>query len=161
MCRDVTAYWAVNHLRRYTSQKIYSLPEFLIGICTEEDYRKWLIKRARELYLRDLAQGRPYTVHGSQAEYKKLIHAAVIAAGLIDPYTGETMNYALIGTWDTSHDQPDDYNRQFYLLPTVDHVDPYADVMELEICSRRINMCKSGLTPDEFVGVCMRVAERN
>jgi hypothetical protein len=39
-------------------------------------------------------------------------------------------------------------------MPTVDHIDPFADTLELEICSWRINECKSGLTPQEFIDVC-------
>jgi hypothetical protein len=87
------------------------------------------------------------------------INAAVIAAGLLDPFTGETMKWELIGTWD-DNDQSFAKKKDFYLMPTVDHVDPYADVLELEICSCRINECKSNLTPDEFVDVCRKVAAK-
>ena len=61
--------------------------------------------------------------------------------------------------------------KSLYLMPTVDHVDPLAlakrfgearsaSVLEFQICSWRINECKSGLTPEEFVGLCRRVAAR-
>ena len=52
--------------------------------------------------------------------------------GQYDPYTGELMNWKLISKWDTSHDQPGGYKKQFALMPTVDHIDP--DMMEFEIC---------------------------
>jgi hypothetical protein len=36
---------------------------------------------------------------------------------------------------------------------------PNADVLELEICSWKINCCKSYLRPDEFIALCNQVAE--
>jgi hypothetical protein len=145
------------------SPQLYFLPPFLAGICTEKQYIKWLQKRAWQLYIRDLRQGRPYAKRGARAIYKKLIHEAVFRAGLCDPYTGETMNYSLIGTWDSTKgkDWPDGLIRNYYLMPTVDHIDPFADTLELEICSWRINECKSGLTSQEFIDVCGKVAERS
>ena len=125
-------------------------------------YIKWLNKRARQLHDRDLAQGRPYGIAGSRASYKAAIHAAVIATGLWDPYTGDRMKWELIGTWDTSNVPDNVYlDKGYYLMPTVDHVDPWADVLHLQVCTWRTNCCKGGLTPDEFVRVCRRVVERN
>jgi hypothetical protein len=139
--------------------KVYFLPAFLNGICTEAVYLKWLDKRAEQLYVRDRDQRRPYGLAGSKESYKRAIHAAVSACGLYDPYTGERMKWELLGTWET--DSPGSGSvaryREYYLLPTVDHCDPYSDALVLEICSWRINCCKAGLTPDEFVGVCQRV----
>jgi hypothetical protein len=43
-------------------------------------------------------------------------------------------------------------------MPTVDHVDP---VLEFQICSWRINECKSGLTPQEFTDLCKKVTLRS
>jgi hypothetical protein len=146
----------------YSSPQLYFLPPILKGIITEETYRKWLMKRAWQLYSRDLRQGRPYAYRGARVLYKQAIHAAINRAGLLDPYTGETMKYELLGTWDSTKgkDWPDGQIRKYYLMPTVDHVDPYSNVLNLEICSWRINECKAGLTPDEFVEVCRRVAEK-
>ena len=50
------------------------------------------------------------------------------------------------------------FEKEFYLLPTVDHRYPDSDTLDLEICSWLINSCKSDQTPDEFVEVCRRVA---
>jgi hypothetical protein len=140
--------------------QVFFLPPFLNGICTEAVYRKWLDRHAGTIYLRDRKQRRPYALSGSKGLYKKAIHAAVNASGLCDPFTGETMKWEIIGTWDPAKikDQPDGF-KKFYLLPTVDHVNPYADILEFEICSWRINCCKSGLTPNEFVEVCRKVVE--
>jgi hypothetical protein len=160
MCRDIVAYRPANRATTMKFPKTYFLPDFLNGICTEAVYKKWLKKRAEELYARDFGQRRPYALGVTAAFYQKKIHEAVIAAGVRDPYTGETLDWKLIDTWDMSKDQPVGYARQFRLLPTVDHVDPWANDLEFEICSLRINCCKGGLTPDEFVDVCRKVAEK-
>jgi hypothetical protein len=142
------------------SPRVYFLPPFLNGICTEAVYRKWLHTRSHELYVRDRNQGRPYALASSSALYKKAIHAAACGSGLNDPYTGELMKWELIGTWrtDSARVKGDIYaSKGYYLMPTVDHVDPYADTLGVEICSWRINECKSGLSPEEFVGVCKKV----
>jgi hypothetical protein len=162
MCKVITEYrrihpLSIGHHPFPGDAKIYFLPSFLVGIISEEVYIRWLLKRARQLHDRDVGQGRPYGLAGSGALYKAEIHAAVIATGLLDPYTGETMDYKLIGTWDTSVDQPEGYSRQFRLMPSVDHVDPWATELHMEICSLRINRCKGSLTPDEFVEVCRKV----
>jgi hypothetical protein len=142
--------------------KRYFLPDFLIAICTEAAYLKWLDSHAENLYRRDLKQGRPYAMNGSKVFYKRAIHAAALACGLYDPFTGERMKWESIGTWDPIKIkyQPDGF-KKFYLLPTVDHIDPYANDLQFEICTWRINSCKVGLTPDEFGDVCRRVTERN
>lgn len=141
--------------------KIYVPPPFLTDICTQKIYERWLDVHAENLYVRDRDQHRPYALASSKSQYKMTIQRAVYASGLNDPYTGERMKWELMGTWDIvkGHGQPDSYKKEYYLLPTVDHTDPWADSLEFEICSWRINCCKGGLTPDEFVGVCRKVGE--
>jgi hypothetical protein len=156
---DVSAY--PKGYQPFSSPQRYFLPSYLNGICTEDQFRKWFFKRAYELHLRDLLQGRPYAVRGDRAPYTKGIYAAALNAGLLDPYTGERMAWEKISTWNSTKgkDWPDDLIETFYLLPTVDHIDPSASVLQFQICSWRINECKSGLTPDEFVGLCRKVCQ--
>jgi hypothetical protein len=168
MCRTIVEYRSTRNHSGHPflpgrSPQIYFLPPFLEGICTEAVYRKWLFKRAHQLYVRDCKEGRPYALAASNALYQMAIHAAVLAAGLYDPFTGERMKWELLGTWDSSKgkSQSDAYDSAYCLMPTVDHIDPFGDKLEFEICSWRINCCKSGLTPDEFVEVCRKVATRN
>jgi len=91
------------------------------------------------------------------------MHAAICANGLRDPFTGEIMRWDLISTWDPAKakDLSDEMKQQYNLLPTIDHVDPYGTELKFEICSWRINRCKSTLTPDEFVEVCQEGGEQN
>lgn len=169
-CRKIVLYRHVQKLAEHTASadalgghiKIYVPPEFLTGICTQKMYEKWLDAHAESLYVRDRNQHRPYALTSSKALYKMAIHHAVCASGPCDPYTGDRMKWELMGTWDIikGHGQPESYKKEYYLLPTIDHVNPWADVLEFEICSWRINCCKGDLTPDEFVEVCRRVGER-
>jgi hypothetical protein len=51
------------------------------------------------------------------------------------------------------------YQRSFDLMPNVDHVNPDSDVLALEICSRKTNLCKGEQTPEEFIAMCAKVAD--
>jgi hypothetical protein len=140
---------------------LYILPQFLAGICTQRQYSKWLLARAKALYKRDKKNGKLCALHSSRSLYRKAIHEAVCAAGLFDPYTGDRMAWEKIGTWDATKgsDNHDIFRKEFTLLPTVDHKDPAMKVLSFEICSWLINCCKSGRTTEEFVGLCGKVAE--
>jgi hypothetical protein len=141
----------------------YLLPDFLKGRCTLATYKKWLYVRARELFNKDLLRKKPYAVTGSVPFYKMLIHQAVNCGGRTDPFTGDTLQWELIGTWNssvpTSHDPA--VMKKFALLPTVDHIDPASDSLEFEICSFQNNKCKSSLNPSEFVAMCNRIVAYN
>jgi hypothetical protein len=137
----------------------YLLPPFLVGIRTLAQYGKWLLERAKELYKRDLKMNRSCALNSSVALYRRAIHAAVCAAGLIDPYTGDILAWAEIGTWDTTkgNDNHEIFVKKFTFLPTVDHIDPSMKDLHFEICSWLINCCKSGRTPEDFIGICRKV----
>jgi hypothetical protein len=47
----------------------------------------------------------------------------------------------------------------YALMPTVDHIDPEATTLELEICSWQVNECKSDFGPSDFVAFCSKVVE--
>jgi hypothetical protein len=131
----------------------YPVPSFLNGICTESTYSRWLDVKSNSLFQRDEERNKPY-VHGiSPVQYRQLIHQAVIATGLYDPYTGEAMRWDLIGTWDSAsaHAGHGTYKRQFALMPTVDHTDPESDTLSFEICSWQVNDCKGDFAPDDFI----------
>lgn len=135
----------------------YPLPDFLEGICTRALYDKWLTAKAHTLFERDLKRGKPYALNASVSIYKEKIHAAVLAGGQRDPYTGEELRWDLISTWDTSHVQEEGYKKRFALMPTVDHVTP--DTLDFVICSWQINDAKSDLSPEEFVALCKKVVD--
>jgi hypothetical protein len=135
----------------------YSLPAFLQGRCTVDVYRNWLLVKAKSLHLRDLKLGRAYAAKGTWTLYREAIHEAVLAGGERDPFTGVALSWELIGTWDDkrAHDIGQEYFREFYLLPSVDHTDPA--LFEFEICSLLVNSCKNQLSAVEFVALCRKI----
>jgi len=139
---------------------VYPLPNFLQGICSQNQYGAWLLLRAKELYNRDKKNCKVCALHSSRSLYRKAIHAAVNEGDLFDPYTRDVMDWQRIGTWDstTGKDNHDIFRKEFTMLPTVDHKDPEMKALDFEICSWLINCCKSGRTPQEFIALCKRVA---
>ncbi len=138
---------------------MYEVPAFLIGVCSWAAYRKWLDTRAKQEYKRDLALKRPCARAGSKSLYKQAIHAAVVAGNGIDPFTGQALRWDLIETW--GNFPPKDranHEKEFSLLPTVDHTDPSSPVIGFEICSWLVNDSKGQLSAKEYVEFCGRVA---
>jgi hypothetical protein len=111
----------------------YPLPEFLEGIITQVKYNGWLRTKAWGLLRRDRRRKLPFALNADITLYKDMVHKAICAAGTQDPYTGETLQWELIDKWDPAAAKGNsDYIKQFYLLPTVDHVDPCAVTLEFE-----------------------------
>jgi hypothetical protein len=144
----------------------YPLPLFLEGICTVGAYDKWLNCKADTLRKRDLRIKRPYALKNSKAFYKQEIQRAILKTGTKDPYTGEILRWDLMGKWINYPESArlskflkGRFSKDFYLLPTVDHADPEADVLEFEICSWLVNTSKSVMTPGEYVALCRKIAE--
>ena len=145
----------------------YPLPTFLEGLVTVSKYDKWLTCKADTLRKRDLGRKRPFAESFSTADYKVKIHGAIVANGEKDPYTGEVLRWDLIGTWNNkieaflcSGEARDVFDKELYLLPTVDHCDPYGDTLEFEICSWIVNSSKTLMNPREYVELCKKVAGR-
>ena len=63
----------------------YPLPFFLSGTLTPSAYNKFLTNRARGLLFRDKKHKKPYAFTSSKAEYRSLIHDAVVRNGQTDP----------------------------------------------------------------------------
>lgn len=135
----------------------YPLPALLIGRCTHPLFTRWMYSKAHVLIRRDKKRGKPYALNATRAGYEELIYKAVLNGGERDPYTGDLFAWELIDTWDTSQKHPDGYEKQFALMPTVDHITP--DKLEFEICTFEVNTCKSYLNPEEFVEFCKKVAQ--
>ena len=139
---------------------MYFPPAWMSGIVDTVKYRKWLLKRAKEIRKSDLTLGRQFAKSHEVSDYRKLINDAVYANGRYDPFTGDQLDWSLVKLWDTSKsiDSDGTYIKKFALLPVVDHIDPQAAELRFEICANQVNLCKSYLTPDEFVAQCRRIA---
>lgn len=126
------------------------------SVVTQGDYEKWLNGRAVAHYRRDKKRGNR-TV--SNEDYKMAIHLAVMQSKGRDHYTGEMLDWHLIGKYANaeSRDQRRHYKATFALLPTVDHVGDGLGDADFKICAWRTNDAKCDLSHDEFVALCRRV----
>ena len=136
----------------------YKMPDFLENIVTHEHYLKWLHRKAMSHIKRDRSRGNSSS---SNEEYKIAIHNAVIESGGVDAYTGEELDWTLIGKYDNdeSKNLKREYKKSFALLPSIDHVNDGLGAADFKICSWRTNDSKHDLTHIEFYELCLKVVE--
>ncbi|UPT74141.1 MAG: hypothetical protein M0D55_20380 [Elusimicrobiota bacterium] len=93
--------------------------------------------------------------------YRTAIHLAVLKCEGKDVYTGEVLDWTLLGKYDNEDSKAgrSKYKKQFALLPTVDHVDDGMSIANFLICSWRVNDAKNDLNREEFVQLCHRVVD--
>jgi|GEM_PF-774403 hypothetical protein len=142
-----------------TIPEIYFPPSFVKAAITDVQYRTWLTRKAKYIIAEDRSRKRPCVKNATERLYKELIHKAVNQGGQFDPFTGETLQWELVCTWDDSNVKNLDESvfKKYALLPTVDHADPYGRSIDFEICSWKINRSKNNLTPQEYVALCKRI----
>jgi len=135
--------------------KKHTLPEFLEGVVIPETYERWLSRKAIAHVRRDRKRGHK----SSNATYKEAIHAAVLLSNGVDAYTGESLHWSLISTYNNEDSQQGRhaYKAGFALLPTVDHVFSNATEASFKICAWRTNDSKNDLSVDAFIELCQRV----
>ena len=136
---------------------MYSLPEKIKGQCDEETYNSWLYRRAASLLKRD----RKHHVVATLKEYRDEIHQAVLTAADTDAYTGERMNWGLIGTYNDGDARTGGkaYRRRFAEMPSIDHDYDRAGSFQFRICSWRTNDCKSDLSVEELIIFCRKILQ--
>jgi hypothetical protein len=117
-------------------------------------YPGWVQRKAVTLCKRDQKRGGS----GNLQEYRLAIHRAVEASGGLDHWTGERLDWHLIGTYDNREAAAGkgDHKKQYALLPTIDHRfnTPTPDFV---ICGWRTNDAKHDMTPDELLAFCRLV----
>jgi hypothetical protein len=133
----------------------YPLPHFLIDVIPQAKYARWLSSKAAAHVKRDIKHRPDIT----KIEYKKRIHEAVIRSGGNDAYTGETLDWSLLSTWDNkkAKEHGSRYKSQFALLPSVDHVSERRGPTEFTICAWRTNAAKNDLSIEDFIHLCEKV----
>ena len=143
----------------------YPLPPCFTGIMTVSEYDKLLNCKADSLRTRDDRLKRPFPGTFTKAGYKQEIHAAFMRCNGKDPYTGDALRFDLIGGWNKKKETllcsgrcGALFNKELFLMPTVDHCDPYGSVLHFEICSWIVNTSKSLMNPQEYVALCKKVA---
>ena len=133
----------------------YELPSFLDGKIAEGKYKKWLGRKASSLFRRDIKRK---ITKISRAQYKDAIHEAVKDSHGNDYYSGEPLDWSLIGKYNNEESKKIGWEikKKYSKLPTVDHVYGIENT-EFKICSWKINDCKSDLNPQEFYQMCVTV----
>jgi hypothetical protein len=160
LCAQITAFRSKGMLPKTKTTPLYEFPAFLKGVCAPAVYRKWLDTRAKQEYKRDVALKRPCAAAESKTLYKQAIHDAVVAGNALDPFTGSALQWDLIETWGNAAPRyKTNREKEFSLLPTVDHIDPSSPVLGFEICSWLVNDSKGNLSAQEYVDYCGRVVE--
>jgi hypothetical protein len=138
----------------------YALPVFLSGVVAQGIYERWLRRKAQAHVRRDRRRGNQAAMGES---YRDAIHTAVIKSNGKDAYTGEILDWTLIGQYDNdeSRERGRHYKREFALLPTVDHVGDGTGCAIFIICGWRTNDAKNDLDLSEFVSLCRAVLEQH
>jgi hypothetical protein len=92
--------------------------------------------------------------------YKRSIHAAVIASGGHDRFTGEPLDWTLISTYDNakSKELRRGYKATLAFLPTVDQVGDDTGPASFQICGWRTNDMKNDLACEDFVALSAMAA---
>lgn len=130
-------------------------PDFLTGHVTAEQYARWLARKAAAHVKRD--RKRDFT-GAIGAAYRDAIHAAVVASGGKDAYTGEELRWDLLSQYDNEKSKAgrSGYKALFALLPTVDHLDASSTAASFKICGWRTNDAKNDLAHASFLELCER-----
>jgi hypothetical protein len=117
-------------------------------------YPGWVQRKAVTLCKRDQKRGG----NGNVQDYRLAIHQAVLASDGLDHWTGEPLDWHLIGTYDNREAAAGkgEHKKLYALLPTIDHRfnTPTPDFV---ICAWRTNDAKHDMTPEELLEFCRRV----
>lgn len=132
----------------------YQLPENLNT--TQVVYEKWLSRKARSIKVRAFKKDK--IKHAGLEFIKKAIHDAVKKSNGRDFYTGEKLDWSLLGKWDNEKSKENgvEYIKKFALAPSVDHYSG-RNKLNFVICSRIVNDAKNYLSHEEFISLCRKV----
>ena len=128
-------------------------PDWMPASC-QLAYPRWVQRKAVTLCKRDQKRGGV----GNVQQYRLAIHAAVLACEGRDHWTGEPLDWELIGTDENNEAaaRKGAHKKHHALLPTIDHRTntPEADFV---ICAWRTNDAKHDMTPEELLAFCRAV----
>jgi hypothetical protein len=138
----------------------YDLPAFLNGVVSREKYRNWIDAKAASLRRRD----KKHTpMPPPKSLYKEAVHKAVCDSEGKDAYTGERLDWSLIGKYENEKSKQGrrGYWKEMRLLPTIDHTTCIPGDLEFEICGLQTNDSKSWLSHEELVEFCKMVVRHS
>ncbi len=119
------------------------------GRCDVRKVSKMARPKSRRLVLRDIKRG---NTMANRPAFKQAIHEAVLRSEGRDAYTGELLNWSLIGTYEDEKSKAGKsvYKATFALLPTADHAGDVLGPADFEICGWATNDAKNDLTHEQF-----------
>jgi hypothetical protein len=134
----------------------YQIPEFLVGVISQEKYERWLHRKALQHVRRDRHRGNRAA---KNEEYKIAIHRAIMESGGVDAYTKESLDWKLLGKWDNEEAKKRgrEHKKEFYLLPSVDHIGDGRGKPSFKICAMLTNDVKSDLSHEELLKFCEKL----
>jgi hypothetical protein len=99
----------------------YQIPEFLLSKLTQAQFERWLRGRAAAHVKRDRRRG---NAAATGEDYRVAIHRAVVHSDGRDDYTGEPLDWSLLGRYNNAESKARkrDYKATMALLPSIDHV---------------------------------------
>lgn len=117
-------------------------------------YPGWVQRKAVTLCKRDQKRGG----RGNVQDYRLAIHNAVVASGGLDHWTGEQLDWHLIGSYDPKQAETDgaEHKRRFALLPTPSQPSGNPEPAFV-ICAWRTNDARHDMRPEELLEFCRRV----
>jgi hypothetical protein len=74
----------------------YPVPPLLQGIFLQSQYNTWLREKSWALFKRDKRRKLPFAITGTIELYKNMVHSAICASTMQDPYTGDMLDCGLI-----------------------------------------------------------------
>lgn len=135
-------------------------------------YNEWLSKKVAAHFERDNKRN-ILSEEVTRTVYKEAIHSAVLRCQGVDYYTGETLDWNLVGTFNNDEAvktkvNGGNYKEIFHTLPSVDHNFDNEDKafnakeykshqIRFEICSWRTNDAKNDLDLPRFLALCKAV----
>ena len=120
-------------------------------------YPGWVQRKAVTVCKRDQKRGGS----GNVQQYRLAIHEAVLASQGHDHWTGEWLDWALIGTYDSREAAGQgEQRKQFALLPTIDHRTGLPEP-DFVICAWRTIDAKHDMTPQELLAFCTAVVNHS
>ena len=126
------------------SKPNYEIPNYLVGLDSEQKFCRWLQRKAQALVTRDRQRGNQIA---TVAVYKEAIHEAITRDGPNDWYTGELLDWSLIDTYDNDASRRGGRveKHRFAQLPTIDHEEKGLGNPRFRICGWAVNDAKNDL----------------
>jgi len=125
-------------------------------------YPGWVQRKAVTLSKRDQKRGGT----GNVQQYRLAIHAAVLSSAGRDHWTGEWLDWELIGTYDSreaaagSGEQKQEHRKLYALVPTLDQPSHTPEPCFV-VCAWRTKDAKQDMTAAELLQFCSAIVRHS